>query len=157
MIFLVYSGFENPSVVRTRFVRRGLVIGVGTVLVSAVCMLVTLTAMRIFSPPSDPNLSKPFTSIFTDFLVLLFGYPFAALVAAIAFPFAYMLLIETRLSMSIPFVGAVTIVATPPAVFVWGLKGAIVGLVTGIISMLVSRRWFPLEKGRSNHGPGQSA
>jgi len=120
---------------------RGLVLGVMTVIASLLSMLVALGVGNVFLPATDGAKRETFVLVLADPVLFPAAVSFAVVMGMIAYPFAFLLLVRTRLERSIPLVLAATILGTAlGSVLIPGLLAAIAGLVSGVLAMLWSRR-----------------
>ena len=118
----------------------GLAIGVMTLVCAFLAMLVALFVQYLQLSENDSAKDVPFILIFADPLVLMVAVPVTLIVALLAFPTAFFLLVRTQLNRSIPIVLVATLIGTALGGFLIPILGSVVGgLICGELSMLWCR------------------
>lgn len=130
-----------------------------------ICVALTATASFIVFhaslPPSDGAYGTPWWSFLNDPFVTFALVMYGTIAAALAYPFTLFLLLRTRLRVTIPLTGTMTLLATAVATsLVIYLAAIVIGLYIGILTMGLCWLLFPLTPRRSPsiaQGPGSAS
>ena len=114
-----------------------LAIGLMTVACAFLAMLVALFVLYLRLPATDSARDGPFVLLFIDPLVLMVAVPITLVVALLAFPTAFFLLVRTQLNRSIPIALVATLIGTALGGFLIPILGSVLGgLICGECAML---------------------
>src|SRR5215510_13955410 len=110
-----------------------------------VAMFVSLAVGQAVLPPSDGAYGLNAFEILRDPFVAMLAIPAALILGAVGSIAALFLLARTDLRRSIPFVAAVTVVATAGFSVMTEFVAAPMGLAIGVWAMTACRPLFPLK------------
>jgi hypothetical protein len=122
---------------RKAYIARALTISVATSVCAVLSALVALATLHATLPEEDAASEESLLEVLSAPMVLPIAINTAFAIAAVAYPFAFFLLVRTRLRLSIPLVLIATLAGTALGVlshikfcFFFG------GLLTGLAAML---------------------
>jgi hypothetical protein len=122
---------------RGAYLECGLAIGVMTFVCAFLAMLVALLVLHLRLPASDSARDVPFVLFLADPLLLMVAVPVTLVVALLAFPTAFFLLVRTQLNRSIPIALVSTLIGTALGGFLIPILGSVLGgLICGEFAML---------------------
>jgi hypothetical protein len=131
-----------PSNTRT-YLARASVIGAATPLCGVASMLFSLATLHASLPEGDTAKDQPLIEILSDPLLMPVALTVAFGMSAIAYPFAFFLLVHTRLRLSIPCVLVATLLGTAlGALSHLKLCFFLGGPVAGLAAMVLCNRRF---------------